>query len=199
MQVIAIKPYSEFSSPTSINPHHTYVSDMRPIHRIRIQPYWSSLQWSYKLLSVTLFSHHRTATSSSLPPPKPLVVTVIEQRPQSGTSFTTYVLASSSSRPPTFFIIIALQDLLLTVIFFCLKLPVRQIRENDPLRHQQRLRRQWEESRLVLQSLAIVYPHITFTLRNSSHQTLASSSSNSSGSFYRISKVHIFYSTTLSP
>ncbi|KAA1101324.1 DNA mismatch repair protein [Puccinia graminis f. sp. tritici] len=74
-------------------------------------------------------------------------------------------------------------------------LPVRQIRENDPLRHQQRLRRQWEESRLILQSLAIVYPHISFTLRNSSHQNLTSSSSNSSASFYRISKTGLFSST----
>ncbi|WAR55920.1 hypothetical protein PtB15_6B664 [Puccinia triticina] len=72
-------------------------------------------------------------------------------------------------------------------------LPVRQIRENDPARHQQRLKRQWEEARLALQSLAIVYPHITFILRNSSHQTLAAP--NSTGSFYRLSKTGLSSST----
>ncbi|POW19050.1 hypothetical protein PSHT_05116 [Puccinia striiformis] len=57
-------------------------------------------------------------------------------------------------------------------------LPVRQIREKDPARQQQRLKRQWEESRLALQSLAIVYPNITFILRNSSNQNLASLNSS---------------------
>ncbi|POV99572.1 hypothetical protein PSHT_13439 [Puccinia striiformis] len=66
-------------------------------------------------------------------------------------------------------------------------LTVRQIREKDPARQQQRLKRQWEESRLALQSLAIVYPNITFILRNSSNQNLASL--NSSDSSYRLSKV----------
>ncbi|PLW55410.1 hypothetical protein PCANC_07028 [Puccinia coronata f. sp. avenae] len=72
-------------------------------------------------------------------------------------------------------------------------LPVRQIREDDPTRYQQRLKRQWEECRLALQSLAIVYPHITFILRNSSHQTLAAS--NSPDSFYRLSKTGLSSST----
>ncbi|KAH9464339.1 hypothetical protein Pst134EB_003866 [Puccinia striiformis f. sp. tritici] len=72
-------------------------------------------------------------------------------------------------------------------------LPVRQIREKDPARQQQRLKRQWEESRLALQSLAIVYPNITFILRNSSNQNLASL--NSSDSFYRLSKTGLSSST----
>ncbi|KNE87753.1 hypothetical protein PSTG_18856, partial [Puccinia striiformis f. sp. tritici PST-78] len=59
-------------------------------------------------------------------------------------------------------------------------LTVRQIREKDPARQQQRLKRQWEESRLALQSLAIVYPNITFILRNSSNQNLASLNSSDS-------------------
>lgn len=72
-------------------------------------------------------------------------------------------------------------------------LPVRQIRESDPTRHQQRLKRQWEEARLAIQSLAIVYPHITFVLRDSSHPSLAAP--NSSDSFYRISKTGLSSST----
>ncbi|KAH9452461.1 hypothetical protein Pst134EB_016413 [Puccinia striiformis f. sp. tritici] len=72
-------------------------------------------------------------------------------------------------------------------------LTVRQIREKDPARQQQRLKRQWEESRLALQSLAIVYPNITFILRNSSNQNLASL--NSSDSSYRLSKTGLSSST----
>jgi len=44
-----------------------------------------------------------------------------------------------------------------------------------------------------MQSLAIVYPHITFVLRDSSHSTLAAP--NSSDSFYRISKTGLSSST----
>lgn len=67
-------------------------------------------------------------------------------------------------------------------------LPVRQLREADPLRLERRLKRQWEESRMVLQSFAIVHPHITFSLRNSSPQSLIGSNSPDLTSFYRISK-----------
>ncbi|KAI9602972.1 hypothetical protein H4Q26_002280 [Puccinia striiformis f. sp. tritici PST-130] len=72
-------------------------------------------------------------------------------------------------------------------------LTVRQYARKILPDSKQRLKRQWEESRLALQSLAIVYPNITFILRNSSNQNLASL--NSSDSSYRLSKTGLSSST----